>query len=219
MKRVLRTLVILVLVVALAGAAGGTYVVRRAFPKTSGRLSVPGLSDPVEVIRDRWGIPHLYAKSARDLFFAQGFVHAQDRLWLESALRDAVRTLDERLGSDRAKWRWGRLHRPTFVHPIGRIKALAWIFNTTPPETGGDAFTSIRAVSVRKSRSSNRLWPRSCRSWIPPTGTGRWSSTRQARADCRFPSTTGTSRKCGREASTSRCCSHDLASSRRRTGV
>ena len=65
---------------------------------------------------------------------------SRDRV-VESALRDAVHALDERLGSDRAKWRWGRLHRPTFVHPIGRIKALAWIFNTTPPETGGDAFT------------------------------------------------------------------------------
>ena len=60
---------------------------------------------------------------------------------IEAAFRDAVGTLERRLGPDRAQWRWGRLHQPTFVHPIGRIKVLAWIFNTTPPETGGDAFT------------------------------------------------------------------------------
>jgi penicillin amidase len=49
--------------------------------ETSGTLSVPGLSDEVRVIRDRWGIPHIYAKNADDLFFAQGFVQAQDRLF------------------------------------------------------------------------------------------------------------------------------------------
>ncbi len=65
---------------------------------------------------------------------------SRDRL-VEAALRDAVRTLEGRLGSNRDRWRWGRLHQPTFVHPIGRIKALGWIFNTTPPEVGGDAFT------------------------------------------------------------------------------
>ncbi len=64
----------------------------------------------------------------------------RDRV-IETALRDAVRTLERRLGADRDQWRWGRLHQPTFVHPIGRIRALAWVFNTTPPETGGDAFT------------------------------------------------------------------------------
>lgn len=65
---------------------------------------------------------------------------SRDRL-VETALRDAVRTLEGQLGPKREGWRWGRLHQPTFVHPIGRIKSLAWIFNTTPPEVGGDAFT------------------------------------------------------------------------------
>lgn len=46
-----------------------------------GQIALPGLKEPVEVLRDRWGVPHIYAKSADDLFFAQGFVAAQDRLW------------------------------------------------------------------------------------------------------------------------------------------
>jgi penicillin amidase len=46
-----------------------------------GEIKVPGLKEPVEVLRDRWGIPHVYAKNADDLFFAQGFVAAQDRLF------------------------------------------------------------------------------------------------------------------------------------------
>src|SRR5262249_62361967 len=49
--------------------------------QTSGTLQVPGLIDEVRVVRDRWGIPHIYAKNADDLFFAQGFVQAQDRLF------------------------------------------------------------------------------------------------------------------------------------------
>jgi penicillin amidase len=46
-----------------------------------GEIEVPGLQEPVEVLRDRWGVPHVYARSAEDLFFAQGFVAAQDRLF------------------------------------------------------------------------------------------------------------------------------------------
>jgi penicillin amidase len=65
---------------------------------------------------------------------------SRDRM-VETALRAAVRDLERRLGPNRQQWRWGRLHQPVFVHPIGRIKALAWIFNATPPETGGDGFT------------------------------------------------------------------------------
>jgi penicillin amidase len=46
-----------------------------------GKLTVPGLDSAVEVRRDTWGVPHIYAKTVHDLFLAQGFVAAQDRLW------------------------------------------------------------------------------------------------------------------------------------------
>src|SRR5262249_51140525 len=46
-----------------------------------GEIVLPGLKEPVEVLRDRWGVPHIYARSQDDLFFAQGFVAAQDRLF------------------------------------------------------------------------------------------------------------------------------------------
>lgn len=47
----------------------------------AGDITVPGLKEPVEVLRDRWGIAHIYARNDDDLFFAQGFVVAQDRLF------------------------------------------------------------------------------------------------------------------------------------------
>ncbi|MGI9629007.1 MAG: penicillin acylase family protein [Longimicrobiales bacterium] len=74
-------------VVALAGCVPPTpsesldELANRSLARIDGELEVPGLAEPVEVIRDEWGIPHIYAGNDEDLFFAQGYVMAQDRLW------------------------------------------------------------------------------------------------------------------------------------------
>jgi penicillin amidase len=67
----------------LAGAAGGAYYVftRRPVPKENGHVKVQGLHEQVEIITDRYGVPHIYAQNEDDLFFAQGYVHARERLW------------------------------------------------------------------------------------------------------------------------------------------
>src|SRR4051794_34140529 len=54
---------------------------KKVLAQVEGKITVPGLTAPVEVLRDTWGIPHIYAQNAHDLFFAQGFVAAQDRLF------------------------------------------------------------------------------------------------------------------------------------------
>ena len=66
----------------LAGLAAGAYYyfVQRPLPKKKGDLIIEGLHEPVEIIFDRFGVPHIYAENEDDLFFAQGYVHAQDRL-------------------------------------------------------------------------------------------------------------------------------------------
>ena len=64
-----------------APLAGLVYLWRRPLPTINGRLKLNGLHDRVEIIRDEWGVPHIYAHNDEDVFFAQGFVHAQDRLW------------------------------------------------------------------------------------------------------------------------------------------
>lgn len=62
-------------------------------------LRVAGLSRPVEIIRDRWGVSHIYASNEHDLFFAQGFSAARDRLFqLELWRRQATGTVAELLG-------------------------------------------------------------------------------------------------------------------------
>ncbi len=60
---------------------GLTFISRRRLPQIRGNRRLTGLEEPVEVLRDRWGVPHIYARNARDVLFAQGFVHAQERLW------------------------------------------------------------------------------------------------------------------------------------------
>jgi penicillin amidase len=62
-----------------AASLGGRA--RAALAPIAGELEIGGLQKPVEVIRDTWGVPHIYAQTTDDLFFAQGFVAAQDRLW------------------------------------------------------------------------------------------------------------------------------------------
>jgi penicillin amidase len=54
---------------------------RAALSVTNGSLKLSGLEHPVTVFRDPWGVPHIYAQNQHDLFFAQGFVAAQDRLF------------------------------------------------------------------------------------------------------------------------------------------
>src|SRR6266581_4069295 len=54
---------------------------KAAVSTIQGKLKVRGLQKPVNVLRDRWGVAHIYAQNQHDLFFAQGFVASQDRLF------------------------------------------------------------------------------------------------------------------------------------------
>lgn len=61
--------------------AGLSWLCKRRQPHANGTLRVPGLHAPVEIIRDHWGVPHIYGQETTDVMFAQGFAQAQDRLW------------------------------------------------------------------------------------------------------------------------------------------
>ncbi len=62
-------------------AAAWHWLARRPLPKQKGTIELAGLHGPVRVRRDRWGVPHIEAGDAADLWFAEGFCHGQDRLW------------------------------------------------------------------------------------------------------------------------------------------
>ncbi|MFD9717451.1 penicillin acylase family protein [Streptomyces sp. NPDC059076] len=99
-------LLVILLVLALLGGIGyggywGVSAVRASFPQTTGTIEIPGLSGQVEVKRDDYGIPQIYADSDDDLFRAQGFVHAQDRFWEMDVRRHMTSgRLSEMFGSD-----------------------------------------------------------------------------------------------------------------------
>ncbi|MFG2603906.1 penicillin acylase family protein [Streptomyces sp. NPDC048514] len=80
-----RLLVLVLVLAVIGGIAYGAYwsisTVRASFPQTKGSITLQGLSGPVDVKRDGYGIPQIYASSDEDLFMAQGFVQAQDRFY------------------------------------------------------------------------------------------------------------------------------------------
>ncbi len=98
--RVLRGLGIVLLLLFVVVAAVLIYLNTVTNPKRTGELDLPGLSGPVTVTRDRWGVPHIVAeKSDADAVEALGFVHGQDRLWqMEFQRRVAQGRLSEVLG-------------------------------------------------------------------------------------------------------------------------
>ena len=99
MKIAIRVFLVLALLVALAAAAGYAWL-RQSLPQIEGTLTLSGLKAPVEIVRDRHGVPHIYAGSVEDAQFGLGFAHAQDRLWqMEMNRRIGSGRLSEALGA------------------------------------------------------------------------------------------------------------------------
>lgn len=80
-------LLIVLVVIGVAGFVLYNNVTRAPLPQIDGSLQVAGLREPVEILRDEYGVPHIYAANSHDLFFAQGFTHAQDRWWQMALFR------------------------------------------------------------------------------------------------------------------------------------
>jgi penicillin amidase len=76
-----RLLVTTVVVLLLALGLGGWWWTRESLPVLDGELGVSGLKDPVEVVFDAYGVPHVYARDPEDVWFAAGVLHARERLW------------------------------------------------------------------------------------------------------------------------------------------
>lgn len=91
--------VILIVIVAVTATFLSYRLLTDALPQTEGTLEIKALQHSVDVYRDQWGVPHIFADNEKDLFFAAGFVTAQDRLWqMDFHRRIASGTLSEILG-------------------------------------------------------------------------------------------------------------------------
>jgi penicillin amidase len=102
--RILLWLLLAFGLLAVGVVAFAYFIARSALPQLDGSLKVNGLSSPVKVTRDSHGVPAIEAASLEDLFLAQGYVTAQDRLWQMDVMRRfAAGELSEILGEDTLK--------------------------------------------------------------------------------------------------------------------
>lgn len=117
----MRGLIVIVILGVMLTAVGAYYfknylpntIAPKSFPQTDGEIKLEGLNAPVDVYRDRMGIPHIYASTSHDLFFAQGYVHAQDRFWQMDTWRHiGSGTLSEMFGA-------GQVETDTFLRTLG----------------------------------------------------------------------------------------------------
>ncbi len=90
-------------IMGIAGVAYSTYYAftHRPLPKTKGTVHLHGLHTEVEILTDTYGVPHIYAQNEDDLYFAQGYMHAQERLWQME--------LNRRVGSGRLSELFGNI--------------------------------------------------------------------------------------------------------------
>jgi penicillin amidase len=94
----------LILVIAGGGYLWFQHTIKKSLPQMSGEIALEGLREDVEIIRDIYGIPHIYAKNEPDLCFALGYAMAQDRLWqMEFYRRLGQGQLSEVLGEELVK--------------------------------------------------------------------------------------------------------------------
>ena len=101
LRRIFSIIATLFLIMILALAGWLTYAIQSPMPQVTGNIKAIGLINPVDVYRDQWGVPQIYAQNPHDLFFTQGYVQAQDRFWqMESSRRLFTGRLAELFGPD-----------------------------------------------------------------------------------------------------------------------
>ncbi len=117
-RRVVFSIISVIVVLAIILGAVGVYLAQSSFPRKSGEVKISGLNFPVDIYRDNYGIPNIYAQTTHDLFFAQGYVHAQDRFWQMDFWRH--------IGSGRLSEMFGKdqLATDTFLRTLGWARVV-----------------------------------------------------------------------------------------------
>jgi penicillin amidase len=119
----------IVILVFLMAAGSLRWLLRSSFPQTRGVIHAKGLEATVQVFRDRFGVPHIQAANMHDLYFAQGYVAAQDRFWQMEFWR--------RIGSGRLSELFGAktLGTDIFLRTAGFLQAAEADFQAMDPQS------------------------------------------------------------------------------------
>jgi len=150
MKWVVRGFVTLIGLTALILVAGYGYL-QTSLPDTEGNISLAGLKHPVEVVRDRSGIPHITAKTTEDAVFTLGFVHAQDRLWqMEMNRRTGAGRLSEILGD-------ATVSTDKFLRTVGFYQSAKEAFERFDEETKKGLLAYTAGVNAYLEQRSGSL--------------------------------------------------------------
>jgi len=124
----------------------------RSVPKIRGNVSLAGLETDVRIIKDSWGVPHIFAQNEKDLFFACGYVHAQERMWqMELTRRAGLGELSEIFGRK-------TLERDKFIRTLDLKEAAQRDFEKLSPKMKNLILSYSQGVnSWMNSRKLN--WP------------------------------------------------------------
>jgi len=132
---------LLAVLIVTVGATASSLVLR-ALPALDGDVRLLGLDERVEIVRDGWGVPHVYARNAHDLFFAQGFATAQDRLFqMDLNRRVGLGRLSEVLGE-------AALETDRYLRTVGLHRVAAAAVERMDPETRAAAEAYAAGVNA-----------------------------------------------------------------------
>jgi penicillin amidase len=144
----------LVVVLALVTTSGtGYYLIQKSLPVVEGELQLAGLEAPVSVWRDEHGVPHIEAQSEHDLYLAQGYVTAQDRLFqMDLSRRQASGELSEVVG-DKV------LDRDKFFRTFGLRRAAEASLGVYSPEARASLDWYAQGVNayIKQAKDNNSL--------------------------------------------------------------
>lgn len=147
---------------ALAGTTLANALQMPQTHKRRGKTTVAGLEAPVEIIRDRYDIPHCFAQSASDALFALGYVQAQDRLWqMQWNRRAAMGRLAEIAGPEALP-----VDRFCRTLGIGRASQEAW--NATPSERRQQLAPYVAGINAAIARAPRPFEAQILGDWIGP---------------------------------------------------
>ncbi|MFS8664859.1 MAG: penicillin acylase family protein [Limnochordales bacterium] len=150
---ILLVLLALLVIGAAAVVGGGYWYLSRSAPPRQGTLHLAGLQSEVRVYWDERGIPHIEAANLHDLFFAQGYITAQDRLWqMDLFRRVAAGRLAEVAGET-------ALDQDRFFRTLGLAQAAAASLELAEPETLAmvQAYAAGVTAYIRQIRESGLL--------------------------------------------------------------
>jgi penicillin G amidase len=132
-KAVKITLITIAAVIVLLFGGGYFYyfsITHNPLPQTDGSLQIKGLQDKAQIIRDSWGIPHIYAKNLHDLFFAQGYTQAQDRWWQMEFFRKTCGGRIEELTGKKASL----VNTDIYLRSLGLYKVCKQEYDSYPSD-------------------------------------------------------------------------------------